>query len=153
MESDNPRELARTLARAEAAPYLDYPELPRWTSLVFALWFAAVVAVLASADELWGKLALIPLVGVELWFIRWYSRRHGAMPWPSSKGNPPEEIARLHRGYYAAMILTVLIVAATWWFAGRWYAVGATFVLTAAVFWCYDLIFGRTAERVRERLA
>lgn len=101
MESHESREMLRTLARAEAAPHLSYPKLPRWAPVVFGAWFAAIAAGLGHADHTGGKLGLAALLLVEALFLRWFSRAHGAMPWPG-RGNPPTEIARLYDRRYEA---------------------------------------------------
>lgn len=152
MESTDPRELARTLERAEAAPYLDYPELPGWYPVAFAAWFAAMAAVVGYVGNLWVIAAVFGLIVVEVLFVRWFVRAHGAMPWPG-KGNPPAEIARLYRAYYVAAAGVVVAVGLTWWLVGHWPAVAATFVLASLGFWLYDVRYEVAAARVRERLA
>lgn len=152
MESDEARELEITLARAEAAPYLDYPDLPWWYPAVFAGWFAAIVAVLGHVGEWWAIFGTLALILVEIWFLRWFQAQHGAMPWPG-KGNPPAEIARAYRAYYVGAVLVVVAVALTWLLAGHWPAVVATFVLGTAGFWWYDVRYEAVAQQVRERLA
>lgn len=153
MESEEARELQRTLERAEAAPYLDYPQLPWWYPAAFGAWFAAMAALLLGyLSDPFGLLALVALIGVEIWFFRWFERKHGAMPWPG-KGNPPAEIARIHRAYYIGCFAVLFAVALTWWLLGHWPAVAATFILATGGFWLYDVRFEAVAERVRERLA
>lgn len=151
MESSEARELARTLARAEAAPYLSYPKLPRYYPVVFAAWFAAMAAALGHLGSPWAFVAVVVLLIAEIVFLRWFSRAHGAMPWPG-RGNPPPEIARLYRAYYVGAALVLVAIALTWWLAGLWPAVAVTFVLTAAGLWLYDRRYEKAAATVRERL-
>lgn len=141
--------------RAAAAPYVSYPPTPWWYSPVIGAWFAAMLAVLAQ----WSRgssfvvgLALIGLSGLEVGFIRWMMKRHGAMPWPG-KGTPPPEIKRLWNRYFLGGLAVVALVAAVWWQFGVWFAAGAAFVLVTGGLYWYERAYLVAAAEVRTRLA
>ena len=153
MESTEARQLARTMERAEAAPYIHYPRWPRLFSLAFGLWFAAILAAVTHNDgNLLVSAGLLALVVIELVYFAWYTRKHGAFPLPF-KGNPPAEIARVFGEYFASWAVTLVVVELVWWQAGDWAAVGATFVCVSVLFWVHDIRYAAAADAAKERLA
>jgi len=154
MESNEARELARTLERAEAAPYVTYPSMPWWYPSAVGAWFAGMACVLlvGATSDLRITLALLVLLLVELAFFRWYRRKHGAFPLPFH-GNPPAEISRVYREYFAGWAVVAAVVALTVWLAGTWPAVVATFGLVTALFAVHEHRYAAAAAAVKGRLS
>jgi hypothetical protein len=152
MESDAEEQL-RVLERAEAAPYVTYPKTPWWYSPVVGLWAAALVGAFTwwrtSAALFLGSL--VALVALELWFVTWMRRRHGAMPMPG-RGKPPREIAAIWVRYFAAVPIVVVLVALAWWLGGVPAGAGAAFLLVTVGLWYYERRYAVAAAEVRERL-
>ncbi len=151
---DEAREALLTASRAEAAPYVEYPETPAWFIPVTALWFAAIVGVWSLWQEnrvLFG-VCIAVLFLLEAGCITWMQRRHGALPMPGT-GTPPPEIARVWRGYFIGCALVALAVALAWWWAGIPAAALTAFVTIAGGLVWYERAYAAAAAAVRARLA
>ncbi|WP_427889306.1 hypothetical protein ACQHIV_38735 [Kribbella sp. GL6] len=152
MESDAEEQL-RIIERAEAAPYVSYPKTPGWYAPVIGLWVAALIGVFTWWRDSAALFfpALVVLIGLEIAFLVWMQRRHGAMPFPG-RGKPPREIGRIWKGYFAGVVVVVVVVAAIWWVAGVPAAAVSAFVLVTAGIWYYERRYAVAAAKVRERL-
>ncbi|WP_327637411.1 hypothetical protein OHB24_03185 [Kribbella sp. NBC_00482] len=152
MEGDAEEQL-RIIERAEAAPYVSYPKTPWWYPPVVGLWAAALIGAFASWRDSSALFftALAVLIGLEVAFLTWMQRRHGAMPFPG-RGRPPREIGRLWNRYFVAVGVVVVIVALAWWLAGVLAAAPTAFVLATAGLWYYERRYAVIAAQVRERL-
>ncbi|MCW2757949.1 MAG: hypothetical protein JWO46_1695 [Nocardioidaceae bacterium] len=147
----------RDLERAEAAPYIDYPPTPRWyppAGGVFALaLFAHLYAVLVHS---WGgivaSLSLAALVAVELGFLYWYSRYHGALPAPG-RTPPVAEICRAYGQFLVGFVVLVVLVTGVTFLAGPIGGGVATFVLAAGGLLLYERAYASAARAARERLS
>jgi hypothetical protein len=152
MESE--RELSQQLAeaeRAEAAPWLDYPPLPRWWAPVAGAWFAAMLLVLTEAgNHLVAFPSLAVLLGIEFGFIVWYRRRWGT--WPELR-SAPREFRPAMRRYFVGLVLGTAAVVATYLVAGRLAAAAVTFVAATVLFHWYDLRYAAASRAARARLA
>ncbi|WP_460491308.1 hypothetical protein [Dactylosporangium cerinum] len=95
---------------------------------------------------------LAALIALELVFLTWMRRRHGALPMPG-RGTPPHEITAAWRGYAVALPVVALAVALTWWLAGVPIAAGVAFVLVTAGLAVYERRYAAAAAKVRSRLA
>lgn len=150
------QEVARELAdaeRAAAAPYINYPPTQWWEIVLIATWAGALVYAVGT-DRIDGfpqALLIFALVGVELVWINWRSRSHGAMPWPG-KGNPPPEIAKLWRHYYLGVAAFAAMIAVVWILGNHVAAAVFVFFLTLVSLTWYETRYGAAATRVRERL-
>ncbi|MET7418927.1 hypothetical protein [Dactylosporangium sp. NPDC005555] len=154
MESDEIRAQLAMVRRAEAAPYIDHPPTPWWYSPVVGAWVAAMIGTFTWWREDVGLFvgSLAALVVLELVFLTWMRRRHGALPMPG-RGTPPAEIAAAWRGYALAVPVVALVVAATWWLAGVLPAAGVAFVLVTAGLAHYERRYAAAAAEARSRLA
>ncbi|WP_350281355.1 hypothetical protein [Kribbella sp. HUAS MG21] len=152
MESDAQEQL-RIIERAEAAPYVSYPKTPWWYPPVVGLWMGALIAVYTWWREREALFfpALVALIGLEIVFVIWMQRRHGALPFPG-RGRPPREIGRIWKQYFAVAPVIVVLVAVVWWLAGGPAAAIAAFVLVTAGIWYYEHRYAIAAAQVRERL-
>ncbi|GAA2838488.1 hypothetical protein [Kribbella solani] len=152
MESDAGEQL-RIIERAEAAPYVSYPKTAWWYPPVVGAWVAGMIGTFTWWREnsalFFASLAI--LLALELGFLNWMQRRHGAMPFPG-RGRPPREIGRLWKGYFLTLPVIVLVVAAVWWLGGVPVAAGTGFVLVTAGIWYYERRYAIAAAKVRERL-
>ncbi len=153
MESDA-QEQMRLLERAEAAPYVDYPKTPWWYPFTIGLWVAAMIGVFTWWRENAALLAssLAVLIVLELAFITWMQRRHGAMPMPG-RGKPPVEIGALWRNYFVGLAVTVVIAGLAWWLIGIPAAAATAFVLVTGGLVVYERAYAVAAAKVKERLA
>lgn len=140
--------------RAAAAPYIDYPVLPKWYAPATGLWFAGFVGVFAWWRESTAMFVslLAVLVAVEALFLVWMQKRHGALPMPGT-GNPPAEIGRIWRRYYAGCVVVLALVALVGWTFGVLPAAAITFALVDAGTAWYERAYAKAAGSVRERLA
>ncbi|TCC10350.1 hypothetical protein [Kribbella soli] len=152
MESDAEEQL-RIIERAEAAPYVSYPKTPWWYPPVVGLWAAALIGAFAwwRDNSALFLTALAVLLGLEVAFLTWMQRRHGAMPFPG-RGRPPREIGRLWKRYFLTAPVVVVIVALVWWLVGVGSAAATAFVLVTVGLWYYERRYAVTAAQVRERL-
>jgi hypothetical protein len=152
VESDAEEQL-RVLERAEAAPYVNYPKTPGWYAPAVGLWTAALIGAFTwwrvSAALFVGSL--VALVALELWFVTWMRRRHGAMPMPG-RGKPPREIRAIWVRFSVAVPVVVALVALAWWLGGVPAGAGTAFVLVTAGLWYYERRYAVAAAEVRERL-
>jgi hypothetical protein len=153
MESDA-REQLRMLERAEAAPYIEYPKTPWWYSPAIGLWVAAMIGTFTwwRENAVLFTSSLAALIVLEIGFITWMQRRHGAMPFPG-RGRPPMEIAAIWRAYFAGLAAIAVLVALAWWLIGVPTATVAAFVLVTSGLIVYERRYAVAAARVRERLA
>ena len=153
MESDEARQQLGIALRAEAAPYIDYPPTPWWYFPAVGAWAAGMIGAFtwwrSNVAMFLGVLAA--LIAVELVFIAWMRRRHGALPMPG-RGTPPREIAAAWRGYAAGLLAVAVAVALTWWLAGTPVAAGVAFVLVTAGLVMYERRYASAAAKVRSRL-
>jgi hypothetical protein len=152
MESDAEEQL-RIIERADAAPYISYPKTPWWYPPVAGLWVAALIGTFTWWREsgllFVGSLAV--LLGLEVVFLTWMQRRHGAMPFPG-RGRPPREIGRIWVRYFQAVPVLVIAIGLAWWLAGVLAGAVTAFVLVTAGIWYYERRYAIAAAKVRERL-
>lgn len=145
----------READRAAAAPYISYPSTPWWYAPAIGIWFAAFVVVMndwSQGSSASTGLVLFALILIELAFLYWMNRRHGALPFPGS-GTAPPEINRLYRRYFATMFAVIVVVALVWWQVGVIGAAIVTFiVVTAGLAW-YEKAYVAASEAVKARLA
>lgn len=140
----------RAAERAAAAPYVVFPPTPRWYPPAVGTWAATLLALFA-----WGPgtatfaVGLVALLAVELGFLRWYARRHGAMP---SLRQPPAEFRPAFRRYAVGVAVVVALVALAWVLVGEWAAVATTWVAVTAGLAGYERLYAEAARRTRERL-
>lgn len=153
MESDAQEQL-RVLERAEAAPYVDYPKTPWWYAIVVGLWVAAMIGTFTwwRENAPLFTASLVGLILLELAFITWMQRRHGAMPMPG-RGKPPVEIGAMWRRYFAGLAATVVITGLIWWLIGVPAAAATAFVLATGGLVIYERAYAVAAAKVKERLA
>ncbi|WP_193606541.1 hypothetical protein [Nocardioides lijunqiniae] len=154
MESDpldDVREAQRVADRAEAAPYIDFPPTPWWYPPAAGLWAGALVSMLALTE----RRSPISVVGiallllVQMAFVTWYTRYHGALPSP--KGAPPEFRPAFAR--YTAGILVIMAAGAlVWLLLNAWVAAATTAVLVTVGLTLYERAYADAAERTRARL-
>lgn len=95
--------------------------------------------------------SLAALIAVELLFVVWLRRHHGALPMPGM-GKPPAEIARVWRGYLAALPVVALLVGLAWWLVNLPAAAGTAFVLVTVGLSVYERRYAVAAARARARL-
>ncbi|MEV0720140.1 hypothetical protein [Asanoa sp. NPDC050611] len=148
--------LAGELAAAErgaAAPYVTYPPTPWWYAVSVGAWVAALVGTFTWWRESVGLFvgSLAALIALELLFLVWMRRRHGALPMPGT-GTPPPEIARVWRAYFAALPLVALAVWLVWWLVGVPAAAGTSFVLVTVGLTVYERRYAAAAAATRARL-
>ena len=153
MESTPPSEQLRAIEQGEAAPYIYFPPTPWWYFPAVGGWAAAFVGTFSwwRVNGVLFVSSLALLIVLELLFIGWLKRRHGALPLPGY-GRPPAEIASVWRGYAAGMAVVIAVVAAAWWLGGVAVGAGVTFLTVTAGLALYEWRYARAAARVRERL-
>ena len=151
MESDAQEQL-RILERAEAAPYISYPVTP-WYSPVMGLWAAAMIGVFTwwRSNGALFVASLVVLIALEVAFLAWMQRRHGAMPMPG-RGTPPKEIGAVWRGYVLSVPVVAVLVTLAWWLVGVPAAAVTAFVVVTAGLAYYERRYAQAAAKVRERL-
>jgi len=153
MESISQAEQLRVAERGEAAPYVSFPPTPRWVFPAAGAWAAALVGAFAlwRANAALFAGALVLLVALEVLFIAWQKRRHGALPVPGY-GRPPAEIASVWRGYVAGLVVVIGAVAVAWWLGGIAAGAAVAFVTVTAGLALYERRYAGAAARVRQRL-
>ncbi|MET7747573.1 hypothetical protein [Micromonospora sp. NPDC005367] len=153
MESFAPEEQLRAAERGAAAPYVSYPPTPWWYAPSVGAWAAAMIGTFSWWRENAGMFvgSLAALIAVELLFVVWMRRRHGALPMPGT-GKPPAEIAGVWRGYLSALPVVALLVGLVWWLVGVGAAAGTAFVLVTVGLAAYERRYAMAAARVRARL-
>jgi hypothetical protein len=147
-------ERIREMQRAEAAPYVGMPPLPRWVPPFFGAWFAAYVGVFAFWHKS-GLTFIITMIALSAGmgaFLGWLTQRYGALPTPG-RGTPPPEIRREYQRYAVGAVVVAGLVAGVWWWAGIVAASAAAFALVTAGLSLYQARYERAAAIVRERLA
>ena len=153
MESDEARDLLRIAERAEAAPYVDHPPTPWWYYPAVGGWAAAMIGTFTWWREniglLVGSMAL--LIVVEVMFLGWMSRRHGAFPMPG-KGTPPAEIRVEWNRYFMAMPIVAGLIVVAWWLVGVGLAALVAFLLITGGLFVYERRYEKAACAVRARL-
>ena len=152
MES-TPAEQLQAAERGAAAPYISYPPTPWWYFPAIGAWAAAFVGTFAwwRVDGVRFLLSLVLLIALELLFVAWMKRRHGALPMPG-RGRPPAEIASVWRGYAAGFLVVIAAIGVAWWLGGI--AIGAVtaFLTVTAGLVVYEWRYAAAAAHVRERL-
>jgi len=153
MESTSPSEQLRAVERGEAAPYISYPPTPWWYYPVIGAWAAAFVGTFSwwRVDGLRFVLSLVLLIVLELLFVAWMKRRHGALPRPGY-GRPPAEIASVWRGYVAGLMVVGVAIGVAWWLGGVAAGAAVAFLTVTAGLAFYERRYAAAAARVRERL-
>ncbi|WP_426503155.1 hypothetical protein ACPPVO_36760 [Dactylosporangium sp. McL0621] len=153
MESIEAAGQLRAAELGAAAPYVSYPPTPWWYAPSAGAWVAAIIGTFhwwrENAGLFLGSLAA--LIAVELVFVTWMRRRHGALPRPG-KGTPPAEIAGVWREFLVALPVIALVVGLVWWPAGVPAAAGTAFVLVTAGLAVYERRYAAAAARTRARL-
>jgi hypothetical protein len=154
MESTEARDQLLLVERAESAPYIQYPPSPWWYAPAVGLWAAVFIGVFTwfrvNSALFAGSLAM--LLVIELVFVIWMRRRHGALPMPGH-GKLPAEIAWVWRGYFAGLGVIAVVVALAWWLGGVPVAAVVAFVVVTAGIALYERTYATAAAKVRERLA
>ncbi|MBJ8342167.1 hypothetical protein JGU71_25075 [Antrihabitans sp. YC3-6] len=154
MESFDPANELELIERAAAAPYIDYPPTPAWYPTAVGLWVAAMIGTFwwwrENAVLFVGALVL--LVAIEVAFVRWISKRHGALP-RLGHGTPPPEITRAYQSFFVGLIVVVAAVGLIWWLGGLVAAMVAAFVLVTAGLTLYERSYALAARTVRARWA
>jgi hypothetical protein len=157
MESFSAREEAleqlRAVERSEAAPYIHYPPTPWWYSPAVGAWAAAFVGTFVwwRVNAVAFLAALIVLIALDLVFLRWMRRRHGALPMPGH-GTPPPEIATIWRAYLLGLVVVVAAVALAWWLGGVLVGSITAFLTVTSGLAIYERRYAAAAARARERL-
>ena len=139
--------------RGAAAPYVTYPPTPWWYAPSIGAWAAAMIGTFTWWRENAGLFvgSFVALISVEIMFVVWMRRRHGALPMPG-RGTPPVEIVGVWRGYLAALPVVVLLVGLVWWLVGVPVAAGAAFVLVTVGLAVYERRYAVAAAKTRARL-
>lgn len=153
MESSHAASAARrTVERAAAAPYIDYPPTPSWYYPAVGAWSAALVLAFAGlADHpLVAVPAMVVLVALEGAFLGWYRRYRGT--WPRLRHAPPE-IARAMRAYAVGAVLLVAAVVLVAVLVHPVAGAGLAFAGVTAGLWVYERAYAAASEAVRERLS
>lgn len=151
MEHDEARNVLREVDRAAVAPYVDHPPTPAWYPPAVGSWCAALVSCWILDGPAFA-IAMVSLLIVQIVFVRWVSRRHGALPDPT-RGNPPPEIARQYRLFFTGAALVAVLVLALAWTLGPVVAAPVTLVLVTAGLWRYEHTYAAAAAQVRARLS
>lgn len=143
--------MLREADRAAAAPYVDYPPTPVWYPLAVGLWCAAFV-LCWTLDGPAFAVVMVTLLAAQILFVRWASRRHGALPDPT-KGEPPAEIARQYRLFFISAAAVAVLTLVLSWAAAPAVAAPVVFVLVTAGLWHYERTYAVAAAQVRDRLS
>jgi hypothetical protein len=153
MESIGLEGQLKAAERGAAAPYVNYPPTPWWYAPSIGAWAAAMIGTFTWWRENAGLFvgSLAALIAVEILFVVWMQRRHGALPMPG-KGTPPVEIAGVWRGYLASLPVVALLVGLVWWLVGVPAAAGAAFVLVTVGLAVYERRYALAAARTQARL-
>ena len=147
MENNEMRQAELLAARAEVAPWVDYPANPWWWPVAGGAW-AVTFAFAVSADSALSTALFWLAVLAELGWFWWVRRRWGA--WPRLGSMPPE----FHRpaagfviGLLAVVGLAMLLHPVDVAVSTAVLALGVSGVLA----W-YDLAYARASERTAARL-
>ncbi len=143
------------LERAEAAPYVVYPQYPRWLTWVYPLSVGAYFAILIGAGGYRDQHFLFILTMALL--VVAAAAGFGALAalrgtWPRlSKTAPPEIRAEQRRFLVAAVVVGLGLLVVTWQRGTVTGAATALVVVSGGVAW-YEARYARAARVVRERL-
>jgi hypothetical protein len=150
MESDfTPRQALAEAERGAVAIWIDYPPTPWWYFPGAGAWASALVLTVTELHGLWGTLALLALVAVELVFLVWYRRLRGA--WPKIT-NPPTEFKAAIRAFLIGATVLTATIGLLAVFAGVIVAVSVTFVgVMGGLLW-YEKAYQHAAARTRRRV-
>lgn len=155
VESDDEvRDQLRTVERAAAAPYVDYPRDPWWVVPAFG----ALASLLVLGIDLSGHsdvpdvlgVLLMAFVALSAWGYAWWQyRRRGTAP----SGKVPQELNRVLWWFVAGAIVVAvaMFLLADW--APLWLGMPVAFVLASAGMSWFGRAYERAAAKVRERLA
>ena len=151
-EDLDPAQQLRELERAEALPYVVYPETPRWYPPAMGLIYAGFVACFAFYGERPGLFtasiaAAVVVLSAVMGFVK---ARYGAFP--SLGRSAPSEIRGAYRRYLAGLGLVAVVVGLVWWSAGPLVAAAVTFGLVTAGLAVYEVHYARMAASARARL-
>lgn len=147
--NDEMRAQLRAAERAEAAPYVDYPEDPRWAAPAFG-GLALLLALTASLHDrpVFSSLLSMLVVLSVMGYVIWQRRRRGTQP----SGKAPREISQVIWGFVAGAIVIGFALLSLGYSAPLWLALPVAFVVgTAGLLW-FGRAYDRAAARVRERL-
>ncbi|WP_121253815.1 hypothetical protein [Nocardioides ferulae] len=149
---NTPDEL-RSIERAEAAPFVDYPPTPRWYYPAAGAWFAGITATQGLTDDhLAISMVLLVLLLVAFGvFMGWYSRYRGAMP--RFFARTPREMRATFLVYFAGV---AAVLGSVWWTLAEvgWAPASALmFVLATTGLWLHERNYEAAAARVRSRLS
>lgn len=145
----------RDVERAAAAPFVDYPELPRWWVIVAGLWFTAVLA--PSVTEWPDNTALrisilVVLVAALGAAVTWYTSQRGVVPSTDPRHAPPE-VGRVMWAYYALAAAAFGVMLALWAWAPPLVTLAWVFGVSTGGLAIYDRRYERAANRAKARLA
>jgi hypothetical protein len=152
MESDvTPQQALVAAERATTALWTDYPPTPRWYHPAIGAWLGALVLSLGALYDEPFLLALpvAVLIGLELWFVRWYKQYRGTLP--KALGAPKEfrpAIAAFAAGSTVLLGLAVVLCLT----AGPVVAAVVTFVGATAGTYAYERAYEAAAVATRERV-
>lgn len=153
MESDHLDAAAahRIMERAEAAPYVEQPATPGWYPPLVGLWAAGLAAVvtIGLATDRSTTPWILALVALELLFLRWLTRRQGAMP---GFRRAPAEFRPVLVRYLAGVAIVVAATGVAGAVAGPGAAAAVAFVAVTAGVALHERSFAAAAARTRERL-
>ena len=147
METDELREAEHLAARAEAAPWLDYPANPWWWPVAGGAW-AVAFAFAVSAETWWSAALFGAVVLAELGWFWWARRRWGA--WPRLDSMPRE--FRRPAAVFVLGILAAAGAAYVLWPVAPELATALLGLGVSAVLAWYDLAYAAASRRTAERL-
>ena len=150
MENDREQLAAslRETARAEAAPWTDFPPTPAWYPPGCGAWSAGLVLAVTVLDGLAQLAAAVVLAAVAFAWGRWYRGYRGTMP----RGRDvPERFRPAARRFVVLNVLVVLVVAllAPW---SPWLGALAALVGITVVFAWYEKAYAEAARLTRADL-
>lgn len=138
--------------RAAASVYVDYPPLSAWYPPLAGVWSAALVAALVLLQDrpFFFLIAVVALMGLDLWFIAWYRVRRGTMP---SMRNAPREIRREMQLFCVALVPVVVVITVSIVALPPVVSIVLTLVLVTTGVAVYERRYARAADAVRARVA
>jgi hypothetical protein len=141
-----------TTERARAAPYVDVAPTPWWLAPAGGAWAGALVAMLALTEH----SSPVSVVGigllllVQMAFVGWYPRRHGALP---SRHGAPAEFRPIFDRYRVGILAIMVATAAIWLLLNAWVAAATAAILVGVGLTAYLRSYAAAAARTRQRLA